>query len=559
MRLTDYMTTALHIALPTLALVGCGVDASDVSPAALRIEPADVTQVVVDGQPVSTQYRAYLVQGDGFEQDVTAETMFELSRPELGTWHAVNGDTSLELNGAAVGPAAVNAKYRDLSAAAGIEVHAQTSIVDDDAALANAVARFDAARTDYSCFPLVMYPEQGTILPPNLDGLDVQWTDYVNDLFKVSFKTRYATVDLYTTNMEHALSADAWAQLASTNEAVMMGVSSISGGSPSVACTAQDRRLLVADQPLTGAVYSWSDGEGIWRHDVATRGEPEPLTILPPDALVTQTTTQYPVLASTCAGCAVSQNGERIALRLDTGDGAIIDFTQQTMLQPTAWESATFTPRANKLVIAEAGQLSLIDDAGDRLATIENTPGWSALDPQFSPDGTRLVSVESTPLSSTGSANLVIRTYDNDGNVFGEPTELFPCQAGVANYAPSWSPDGKWIAFTRTIGWGTSFPTTSIWIVKADGSQPPLQFVSPTADVDMTARWAPAVYSVSGEKFYYLTFDSIRPYGTHDVARQIWMMAFFPKSQLGRPAFHVPFQSLDSSNHISQWSQTLVR
>ncbi|HTL34506.1 MAG TPA: hypothetical protein VL326_15365 [Kofleriaceae bacterium] len=555
MRLTNYTTIA------TLALVGCGVDGTDDS-IALRIEPSDSTQVVTDGQPVTTQYRAYLVEADGSEKDVTANTMFELSRPELGTWHAANGETSLEVTGAAVGPAAVNARYGGLTAAAGLEVHAQTRIVDAGAATANAAARFDAAATSYSCFPIVMYPEAGTIMPPNLDGLDVQWTDYVNDLFRVSFQTRYATVDIYTTDSERALSADALAQLASTREAVMMSVSSlpVAPAADAVACTAQQRRLNVSDVPLKGAIYSWSDGAGIYRHDVAERGEPEPLVMtLPEGNAELAMSATMPSLASSCAGCAVSQNGARMALSLDNGYGAIVDFPQQRMMQPTTWESATFTPVANKLVVEQDGNLKLISDAGTTITTIENTPGFSALDPQFSPDGTKLISVESTGFSPTGSANLIIRSFEDDGDTFGEPVELFPLQAGVANYAPSWSPDGRWIAFTRTVGWGTAYPTTSIWIVKADGTQPAHQVVSPTSDVDMAARWVPGVQALDGNLFYYLTFDSLRPYGMHDAGRQIWMMAFFPSSQLARPALHVPFQSLDRSNHVAQWSNALVR
>jgi hypothetical protein len=36
-------------------------------------------------------------------------------------------------------------------------------------------------------------------------------------------------------------------------------------------------------------------------------------------------------------------------------------------------------------------------------------------------------------------------------------------------------------------------------------------------------------------------------------------MAFFPATKLAHPAFHVPFQSSDLSNHVSQWTTALVR
>jgi hypothetical protein len=553
MRLTNYTTIAL------LALVGCGVDASGDSSASLRIEPADATRVVTDGQPVTTQYRAYLVNADGSEEDVTAQTAFVLDRPELGTWH--EGD--LELRGAAVGPSNISATYETLTGAAAITVYAHTRIVDDDAALANVPALFDSVRPDTSCSPLVTYPETGTILPSNLDGLDVQWADYRNEMFEVSFETAFATVELYTrklglytTNMELSLPADAWAQLASTRDPVSMRVSGISGDSPSIACTSQPRSLLVSEKPLEGAIYSWTDGGGIWRHDVATRGEPEPLSMTPTNETVTSISTH---LSGNCAGCALSQDGSRLALRDDNGEGMIVDFAQDRVMSPKAWRSATFTALANKLVIEQEGALSLIDETGTQLASIPTTAGASALDPQLSPAGNQLVNVESTGFSASGKGKLVVRSFQDDGNVFGDTKVLVDAWYGTANYYPSWSPDGEWIAYTHTIGWGTSDPQTSIWVVKADGTQSPIRIVAPTSDVDMAARWIPGENVIGGASFYFLSFDSLGGYGTHDVGRQIWMTAFFPKTRIAYPAFHVPFQSLEMSNHVAQWATVLVR
>ncbi|HUS32821.1 MAG TPA: hypothetical protein VMZ53_30175 [Kofleriaceae bacterium] len=544
MRLTN------HTAVAVLALVGCGVDAVDDSTATLRVEPADVSQVVTDGQPVSTQYRALLVTADGSERDVTAESTFALARPDLGTWQS----SSLELRGAAVGPSAITATFEGMTASTNLTVYAHTRIVEED--VVNMPAWFDALRSDETCFPFVMYPEGGTILPSNLDGIDAQWADFANDRFEVSFATQYATVELYTRNHERALSADAWAQLASTHEPIMFHVSSLSSGSPTKVCTSQDRRLLVSDKPLTGAIYTWSDGGGIWRQDAATRGEPEPM-IMPGTGNITQM--QTAPLVTSCSGCAVSRSGARMALRLDSGIGTILDFTQDRVMQPTSWSSATFTRNADKLVIAQDGILKLIDETGGELATLVNTPNKTAMDPQFSPDGSKLVSVESSGFSSSGTGNLVVRTFMDDGNVFGNPAQLVGGGPGVANYSPSWSPDGKWLAYTRTSGWGTSSPLTSIWVIKTDGTEQPIQLVAPTSDVDMAARWAPGAHSLNGEAFYYLTFDSQREYGANDIGRQIWMMAFFPQTGFARPAFHVPFQSLETSNHVAQWADALVR
>jgi hypothetical protein len=439
-----------------------------------------------------------------------------------------------------------------------ITVYANTRILDDDAALANAAARFDAARIDYSCFPQITYPETGTVLPANLDGLDIQWTDSRDDLFAVSFETTYATVDVYTTKLERTLSADAWAQLASSHDPITMRVQGMAGSSPDVACTTVDRRLLVSDKPLTGAIYSWvDDGGGVWRHDVATRGEPEPVVLFQPTT--TTSTASTASVASSCAGCAISQSGSRLAVRLDDGNGAIVDFTADRMMMPFTFDEATFSPSADKLVTAYGGYLKLISDTGSELRSIRNSAGTYGLDPQLSPDGTRLVNVEATGILSTDTASLVVRGYAYDGDTFTGTTVLVAGTAGVVNMNPTWSPDGEWIAFTRTTGWGTSQPLSSIWIVKADGSRSPVQVTAASPDVEVTASFTPGSHTIGGEPFYFLTFDSVRLFGTKDLGRQIWMTTFFPSTSLVRPAFRVPFQSATTGNHVAQWANALVR
>jgi len=44
---------------------------------------------------------------------------------------------------------------------------------------------------------------------------------------------------------------------------------------------------------------------------------------------------------------------------------------------------------------------------------------------------------------------------------------------------------------------------------------------------------------------------------------QLWMTAFFPARAAQRqdpsvPAFRLPFQNLDSSNHIAQWTERVL-
>jgi hypothetical protein len=65
---------------------------------------------------------------------------------------------------------------------------------------------------------------------------------------------------------------------------------------------------------------------------------------------------------------------------------------------------------------------------------------------------------------------------------------------------------------------------------------------------------------------FYLTFSSQRPFGVRIPSGgrpQIWMTPFFPdRATLGQDpsgnAFRVPFQAVDTSNHIAQWTNAVV-
>jgi hypothetical protein len=142
----------------------------------------------------------------------------------------------------------------------------------------------------------------------------------------------------------------------------------------------------------------------------------------------------------------------------------------------------------------------------------------------------------------------------------------------IQNYYPSFSPDGQWIAFTRTNGGSYNNNTSEIWVIKADGSQPPVQLLtSDTTGSYLTnswARWVPfgQTFGASNTQMFYLTFSTQRPFGVRIPSGgrpQIWMTPFFPdKAGAGTDpsgnAFRVPFQDVATSNHIAQWTNSVV-
>jgi hypothetical protein len=201
------------------------------------------------------------------------------------------------------------------------------------------------------------------------------------------------------------------------------------------------------------------------------------------------------------------------------------------------------------------------------------TAGYLATHPEVSPDNTRLVSVEFTGgyAAQAYNGSIVTRSFDAASNTFGAPSILVPAAVGVTNWYPSFSPDGAWIGFTRTTGYSYNDATAETWLVKADGSQPPVQLAATNLTGNLTnswARWVPfgQTFGPNNDKLFYLTFSTQRPFGVRIPGGgrpQIWMTPVFPaRAAAGQDpsgnAFRVPFQDVNTSNHIAQWTKSVV-
>lgn len=127
------------------------------------------------------------------------------------------------------------------------------------------------------------------------------------------------------------------------------------------------------------------------------------------------------------------------------------------------------------------------------------------------------------------------------------------------------------IAFTRTADHSYDHPTAQIWVVKADGSQPPILLTKANLTGTLTnswARWVPSVqtFGPQSDKLFYLTFSSKRDFGTRipfTGRPQVWMTPFFPnRAAAGQDpsgaTFRLPFQNVLTGNHIAQWTETVV-
>lgn len=166
-----------------------------------------------------------------------------------------------------------------------------------------------------------------------------------------------------------------------------------------------------------------------------------------------------------------------------------------------------------------------------------------------------------------------MRTFDPVTHAFGNETPLV--NDSNLNFYPSWSPDGQWILFNQTApATGlTSYNNgnASLFVVKSDGSAPPVALTTANNALGLTnswGRWAPFQQTVgaNADPIYWITVSSKRNFGVRlvNLARpQIWMTPFFPDRATAATdpsveAFRLPFQNIESSNHIAQWTERVV-
>lgn len=571
----------LHVVLLGGLLAACGGDdgsgrLADAPSARLIVEPADLTVTIVNDVVVTQPYTARIVGDKGLDVDVTAETTFSLKDAAYGTFSGA----TLTIGGQGAGPTRVEASARGSTGDAGLTVMVKKTVVEtgapDDPAALFAAATEDAARA-----PAIAYPLDGILVPPNLGQFDVHWRNnaLANNLFEVTMANDYVDVRLYTTGLPvsnptpywSVFAPEVWYPIASSRQQLTLKVAGLDTAAPTTKGTAAAQHVDVTNENAQGGIYYWTTSglAGIWRYDVS-----KPAT--PPAPYFADNARPAP-----CMGChTLSRDGTKMAMTFDGGGGraTIYNVADRAVILPSdklRWDFASFDATGNKLITVENNALYLRALDGTPLAgpLPALQPGFGASHPELSPDDKLLVSVEFSggydAQAYTGS--LVVRSYNAADNTFGAPRMLVPYVAGAANYYPSFSPDGQWIAFTRTSNYSYNEPTAETWLVKADGTQPPVQLAGANLTGNLTnswARWVPfgQTFGAGNETLFYLTFSSQRPFGVRIPGGgrpQIWMTPVFPaRAARGEDpsgkAFRVPFQDVSTANHIAQWTKAVV-
>ena len=464
------------------------------------------------------------------------------------------------------------------------------------------VGGFDGAGAGSAGIALV-YPNPNAIVPHDLAPIDVQWNG-MSPVYRVTF-----AVDNGNRLRGYVKSADwippanewAWLQDVAAGHSISLTVdgATIDGSGtpqgPLAGSTAQ--KLSVSHDDATGALFYFATtGDQVSGDGTLERLE-----------LGAQKADKYLNKSNDgngqCVGChALSRDGTRVAFTflnlLGAGTGTTmslgsVDATNPAVQQATANTTAatsSFSPDGKQIVTAYDGKLSIRDAVTGALVTDITTTG-TAMFPDWSPDGSTIVFVRSATPCTAGQPNFgqssiyayggSLVSVTSSGGTWGGEKVLLQAATGENNYYPSFSPDGKWIAFTRALtstksswsiansactgqdGSGLSYdnPSATVWIMPAGGGGATAltQANGAAMKTNSWPKWGP---KADGD-FLWLSFSSTREYGNVLPAamahHQIWITAIprtvdVSNGDPSTPAVWFPFQDTATKNHIGVWS-----
>ena len=183
-----------------------------------------------------------------------------------------------------------------------------------------------------------------------------------------------------------------------------------------------------------------------------------------------------------------------------------IDLASEQLLTRTRYPDAerwitTFdlAPQGERLAIVTRGEIFSVPVKEG--VTLPVTRGSGARESwvSFSPDGEKLVYV------SDASREEEIRVIDAWGR--GEPTVVVPATSSGWHYPPTFSPDGRWIAW--------SDQTQTLWIAPAAGGKP--RQVDRSAQYDITDyAWSPDGRWLAYSKLLPNWYTTLSIYDTRD-------------------------------------------
>ncbi|MGZ3439798.1 MAG: TolB family protein, partial [Polyangia bacterium] len=360
--------------------------------------------------------------------------------------------------------------------------------------------------------PQIFYPNDGVLLPPNMEVIAVHWTpfpagppvlpiqefelDFENANTDVRVVTKCSTQLMDTANpptatggCEYKLDPAVWDFIAKSNrggDAVKITVRATTDGmcaTPSMTSV----NMAFGEQDVNGGIFYWKSsitaggvGGNIWAKAFGNAIPEEQVTGVAGTNLAN----------ATCFGChALSRDGKRMVVNFDDADSddeygdvvhTLMDVLTKNSLdghntyghfepgfQAIAPDTSIYvatngdgTNPSNVFFMFDAMTGMPLAPASTPIgpAMVGATPARPTM-PDWAPDGKSLIYVQPEHVgvwdgTSRNDDNhvfggtLMSATYDPMAKTFGTPTAVIT-SAGENNFYPGYSPDGTFIAFNR--------------------------------------------------------------------------------------------------------------
>lgn len=437
-------------------------------------------------------------------------------------------------------------------------------------------AQFASAPVGPVAPPEIVYPETGTLVPPNTIGVDIHFRAAVVQAFEVMFAqggepsvVAYVRCAAVGEGCVFQPWSEVWRELASRRGggAYEIRIRGLAGGM--VTAASAPVVLELAEENIEGGLYYFAPEDhppSIRRHELGLERRSSEVFLQPRDFV---------------ASHAVSRDGARITISTLTDVGGststIYDVVTRApigVIESTQGLVARYGPGTDMLLSAQGADvpdafpIQIVSEDGTVLRTFELGAAHSA---DWSPDGERIVFDRTTELVGF-QFRYELQVLERSGGDWLPPRAIATPDI-LAPYSPTFAPDSDWLGFTgldttdREPGTGTFAPLI-VALRVSDGRMVHLDRALGTPDrhteVPSLLRWNPNPYMHDGRRIFWFTFSSARECGflpavDHEFAggRQVWMAAFDPEADPddpSRPAFRVPAQRWGLDNGMAEWA-----
>jgi hypothetical protein len=567
----------------------------------LRLEPSVATLVVgTNDRPVTQRFGAYKLL-DGRSTRVTQKLRWSTDQPNLVQ---IDGDglaTVQALRGGDVVIAATNG--RDVATA---RLTVKVGLTSPEDGLAKDVSSlFDSTAVDPARAPEILYPAEGTLLPPNLPAFELHFRPHGGTtVYEIAIGNDRTDVRLLTrcqvlgAGCVHQMRGEPWRILSDSNRGAGLRLSvratDEAGGRTGVSAA---RSLWLGSDDLRGSLHYWTASPVSAAMRVVV-GNPGPAV---PERLFGSE------VSGECVGChTVSRDGSRTVASSGTAGGSGRTFLYDLMngsfrFTNRRLQFSSFSPDGLFFVgvpgegPSQGPKDFLLQDGRD--ATDKGTVplrGMRGTHPDYSPDGRRIVfCAVDTNMATTDNRPVqgAIAYVERDGADWASPRTIMGAALGSNFHSPAFAPSSAQVAFVESLCEtghqdptcdGEGDPATRLWVAPvpmsaATGPMPRLlDNINRAGGTDegegrvaMSApRWHPQPFrGPDGRSFTWLTFSSSRRFGLRGppasdrkgaVGALLWMAAVTVAPDGNRDPsyapFVLPYQDLATSNHGPQWT-----